>query len=148
MTRVSGLNLPRVLVPVVGIAGLAAALILPARHAPTLIQRVTAHPARYAGERMKVTGEVRRAPENVPRGYAGAFVLTGPEGRRLLVVPQLGGHLLATRPGSSVTVRGELVPLQPSADDRRGHDTVAALGDLAARAHARAILQAGAISPS
>lgn len=148
MARPRGINLPQTLIPVVGIAGLAAALILPGRHAPTEFQRVSAHPARFAGERVQVTGEVRRAPAHVPHGYAGAFVLAGPDGRRLLVVPPLGGHLLATRTGSSVTVRGTLVALQPSADDRRGHDTVVAVGDLAARAGARAILQAGAIAPS
>ena len=63
-----------------------------------------------------MTGRVRAI--HSPAGYRGAFVLIGRHGRRLLVVP-----------------------LQPHAGGRRGRDRVVALGELAERVRARAIVQ-------
>jgi hypothetical protein len=114
------------------------------------LERVAAHPERYDGSRLTITGRVIDRPDRVPPGMLGAFVLSGAGGRRLLVVPKRHGVLPLVSAGTRVTVRGEVVALDPWADDRGGdgpRDPVA-IGDVAARAGAQALLEADRVQPA
>ena len=129
-------------VPLLGLAALAAVVVLAGgRPAPSAFERVVAHPERFRAQQVAVTGRVRDI--EAPTGYPSAFVLEGPQGRRLLIVPRLAHRVAARTPGGRATVRGEVIPLEPRADGHNGRDEVVTLGELARRVQAGAILQTG-----
>jgi hypothetical protein len=134
---------------VVPLLGLAALVVVIARvggrdRPASALERVAAHPERYDGRQVNVTGRVSDRPRRLPLGMLDAFVLSGPDGRRLLVIPAPHGVLAAVSVGAQVSVRGKLVAVDSWADDRGGdhpRDRVS-IGDVAARTGAAALLEA------
>jgi hypothetical protein len=134
-----------IVVPLLGIAALLGVVALaggdedPGR----LIGRVIADPERYDGRTVRVTGIARSAPGPLPVRLNDAFVLEGPYGGRLLVARDGDASWDLTRavPGLRVSVRGDLAALDPFLQEP-GEDAVA-IGDVALRAGAAAVLRAG-----
>jgi hypothetical protein len=135
------------IVPLLALVALAAVIALSGGR--SALERVAMHPERYDGRQVSVAGRITDRPRRVPPHMLGTFVLTDPGGRRLLVIPKPHGVLPPASLGSRVTVRGTVVALEPSADDRGGDGPAdpIAIGDVAARVGARALLEAETIRP-
>lgn len=129
--------------PVVGVFAFVAVVALAGGQGGhgTAFERVASAPEQHAGQEVRVTGRVVERPARVPGALSGAFVLAGPQGRRLLVIPRPGRTLAPVVQGLRVAVRGRVVPLEPKAD-AQGPDMVATGGDVARRVDAVAFLRA------
>ncbi len=138
------LRLRPAVVPALGIAALVAVVLLAGGQGRpmTAFERVAANPARYSDAVVQVTGTVQSRPPRDPTGFPGAFVIAGPEGRRMLVVPALHGRLPHETIGLRVSVRGTVIPLAPTLESR-GDDAPT----VARQVRARAILQAASVAP-
>ena len=142
---------PRVLlVPLLGVAALLALVaIAGGRDQPrTAFERVAANPEHYRGRTVQVTGRVVAHPVHIPPRLLGSFVLRGPQGRRMLVIPKPDGVLQPVGLGARTAVRGTVVPVEPSADDLDGDrpGDVVAIGDVAARVDVVALIRADAVT--
>jgi hypothetical protein len=135
--------------PILGLIVLVAVVVIAGGReddAPTQFERLVAHPDRYAGKVVRVTGRVRspgREPASAPR----AFVLEGDAGR-VLVLPPVSGKLPVVSDGLRVAVHGRVIALPPSADDLRGDqpgDPVV-IADVVARSDADALLRADSVA--
>jgi hypothetical protein len=95
-----------------------------------------------------LTGRVRSRLIRVPVSVVGAFVLEGPDGGRVLVLPKTPGALPIVAEGLRAAVHGRVIALPPSADDLGGDraDDVVAIADLAARTDADALLRADGVA--
>lgn len=137
------------LIPLVGALVLVAAVALAGGGGgrDTPFDRVAADPVRFDGEPLRVTGRVV-ARASSSSAVEGVFVLEGPDGGRLLVLPRDGIDLTSVVVGVRLAVRAEVATLPPSADEAAGDrpgDAVT-VTDLARRHHADALLRATEIA--
>jgi hypothetical protein len=124
---------------VVVVAAATAAIIV-ASNDPTTFEQIAMSPERYRNQDVQLVGRVASRPMPPRNG----FVLTGPQGRRVLVVPESGVDVPSVPVGHDAAVHGTVVPIEPWADDivedyPRGAGTV---GELAVREDAAALVKA------
>ena len=115
----------------------------------TMFERVVADPRHFNGDEVRVTGRIAAEPaRGLPLARSQTLVLEGPHGRRLLVLPAAGVRPPDVSIGVRVAVRGDVLVLPPSADERTGDrpGDVVTVNDLAARYDTVAALRAGEIS--
>lgn len=100
---------------------------------------VAAHPREFKGGPVDVKGRIVERPKRVSESDRRAFVLAGPDGGRLLVVPADDARLTLFRKGVTVIVRGTIV-IPPKS--KRLAQRVTSRTAVAKRMHAPALIKA------
>lgn len=114
--------------------------------APTgTVARIADDPTAFDGQEMVLRGTVADPPIALPSGAGDAFVLAGPTGERLLVLPTRSTDGLARN--ALVEVRGTVQAPEPAADERRPERPPLTRTDLLGHAEARAVVEADRVSP-
>jgi hypothetical protein len=81
------------------------------------LAKVAADPDAYDNRQLVFSGTVAEIVMHGPKRFRGAFVLTGAQGGRLLVVPS-AGRRTGLRPHDAIEVRGIVRALDPVSDKR------------------------------
>lgn len=111
------------------------------------LAKVSSDPAAYDNQQLVFTGTVAELVRDAPKKFRGAFVLTGAQGGRLLVIPS-AGHRTVVRPHDKVDVRGFVRAPKPAADQRRPEKGPKTRADLLKATHAQAVVKAVVIRAS